>query len=193
MVFMPRSPEASEGVTARQLQFVMTFLRDFHFRWLLVSDQAAFVHLEPVLAALVPLDPPTRVVAGGWRTSAPGGQGVSRHLPAQFFALSFDVKHLLASPRVSRWLRTDLPHTDDLHSSADTALNAWLAPLDVQRMTLQGVFTGWGGAGSGCPGADASVVHPVTPRELYLMSESVARHGGDPCALLSATDYVGPR
>mmetsp|Transcript_2377 Transcript_2377/g.9336 ORF Transcript_2377/g.9336 Transcript_2377/m.9336 type:complete len:1169 (-) Transcript_2377:430-3936(-) len=192
VVLMPQQGETKGGFTASQLKFAVTFLRDFHFRWLLVAEQDVFVHLEPVLSVLVAQEPPMRSAVGGWRTKAGMASLQSPWLPPQFFALSHDTKHLLASPRVARWLRTDLENGD-----AAAALNAWLALLDVQRLELQGVHLGWGGAAVGCPGKSSSVpqsmvlpplavLHPVAPGELLLMSEAAAVHGSG-CEGLNAT------
>ena len=55
-------------------------------------------------------------------------------------ALREDVFHLLASKRLVGWWRTSF-------STYGEALNAWLAPLAIQRENLPGVYTG----GSGMP------------------------------------------
>lgn len=182
LVFMPRvESSAAGGRSAAHLHFVLSHLKDFHFSWLLVAEQATFVHIEPVLLQLMRVDPPVNAVVGGWKQATATSQQAS-WLPSEFFAMSFDMKHLLASPRVFRWLRTDVGD-----GSAAVALNAWLAPLQIRRDSVPGVHVGWAGAVDGCPGSASTshskamhplaVLHPVSPGELQRMSKAAVLHG----------------
>ena len=60
-------------------------------------------------------------------------------LSPELVVLTQDVFHLLASSRLVRWLRTD---DGDGYGQA---LNAWLAPLAIQKEMLPGVYTGRAG------------------------------------------------
>ena len=57
-------------------------------------------------------------------------------LAPELLILTQDVFHLLASHRMLRWLRTELTFGD--------AVNAWLAPLAIQRENIPGIYTGRG-------------------------------------------------
>lgn len=183
VVFMPHADYQGKGVAASHMLFVLTYLRVFQFRWLLVSEENAFIHVEPLVSKLTTQEVPEHVVVGGWRKS---DNSKAKHanqvdwLPAEFFAMSFDTKHLLASPRISRWLRTDLDG-----GCGAAALNAWLSPLQLKRLRLPGVHVEAGGASEICSVSSpssipTSVVHPVTPDDLVMLSGNAVAHG-TPC------------
>jgi len=177
----PGSPHAPGGgrgaVSAKQLRFIITFLRDFQFRWLLFSYQDTFVHVGQLYNNLAQLDPPMRTALGGWRPELQGNVAdAPLWLPPHFFAITHDVHHLLASHRVARWLRAE----DEEGMGA--AINSWLSPLTIRRASLAGVYVGREGAM--CP-EDAVVLHPVSPLELVLLSQ--ASMEGPPCSVLNAS------
>ncbi|CAE8723402.1 unnamed protein product [Polarella glacialis] len=182
LVFMPSDQKGggtAGGPSAQQLRFAVAFLRRFQFRWLLVSQQDAFVNPGALIASISSLEQAAgtaaqRVTLGGWRPTTGGGEG-SRWLAPEFFAMTQDVYHLLASHRVARWLRTDFEGGNGMA----TALNAWLAPLELQRAELPGVYTGREKAE--CP-ADAAVLHPVEVNQLLLLSD--ASQQGPPCEVV---------
>lgn len=175
LVFMPSGSKTGKGgVSATQLRFAFSFLRDFQFRWLIVAQQDTFVLLESLYQSLAKLDPPMRTALGDWQDGL--------RLQPQFFALTRDVHALLASHRVARWLRTDFgvnvdAATAGLGAEAGQALNAWLSPLSINRANLAGVHVARNP--DHCP-ADCSVLHPVSPVELVVLSDAVVE-GRMPC------------
>ena len=58
-------------------------------------------------------------------------------LSPELLILTQDVFHLLASHRMLRWLRTE-------QLTFGEAVNAWLAPLAIQRENIPGIYTGSG-------------------------------------------------
>ncbi|CAK0852600.1 unnamed protein product [Prorocentrum cordatum] len=192
IVFMP-APTAEEAAgggrragspSASQLRFALVFLRDFQYLWLLVAQQDSFVHLEPLYQMLATQERAARTVLGGWQPPPGSTTASALWLPPEFFAVTRDVHHLLASHRVSPWLRTDLKGGD-----AAAALNAWLAPLTVERALLPGVYRGR--RPGECP-ADAAVLHPVEPLELLRLSDAAASGEFFPCEAL-APNATSPR
>eukprot|EP00913_Durusdinium_trenchii_P013808 g12965.t3 len=90
-----------------------------------------------------------------------------------------DVLHLLGSKRLVRWWRTSFENYGE-------ALEAWLAPLAVQREAMPGVYTGRSGV---CP-ADAAVLNPVEPNDLLLLSEAAAEGLRSPTYFQMLRDLV---
>jgi len=201
IIFMPPGRGAHQSASSltspEQLRFVLSFLRDFQFRWLLVAHHDVFVHIERLFGALVVLDPPVRTVLGSWQqmplSLTPSGQPVRSEaqplwLLPQLFAMTRDVHHLLTSHRVLRWLQTEGFDSGNVADSGlASALNAWLAPLAMQRVSLPGVHVAsstWGTPTGPCPEAPA-VLHPVRPEEMLLLSQAALQ--GCPCTVLNET------
>merc|ERR1712070_189623 len=140
LVFMPVQSKSK----AAQLRFVLSFLRDFQFRWLFVVQQDSFVHIEQVFNSINGVDPPYRTIVGGWHKNEASGH--AGRLQPEFFGMTRDVHALISSHRVAPWLRIDF---NDESTAMSDAVNAWLSVLTVRKITLPGVYTE--GRGSHCP------------------------------------------
>lgn len=137
LVFLPAAPKAE------QLRWSLAFLQPgaarlsvrllrqrFQFRWLILVHEATYVNELLLFQTLSRVEQQSenaaeRTVIGAW---TPKG------LVPELVVLTQDVFHLLASPRVVRWLRSE--------GSYGEALDAWLSPLAVRREQLTGVYTG---------------------------------------------------
>lgn len=134
LVFYPSDPTATKirsdesMPTAEQLRWSFAFLQRFQFRWLMVTQEATFVDPGELFQSLSKVETAwenaaSRTVLGKW---------TDQGLVPDFFVMTQDVFHLLASKRVVRWLRTT-------EVDFATAINAWLAPLAIQRENIQGI------------------------------------------------------
>jgi len=188
-----------DETSAEQLLHVLTLLRDFQFRWLVISRQDVLVQPERLLAALHVQEPPVRKALGSWRdlqdaasvgaaalasVAAAAASSVvdvattresARRLDPHFFALSRDVFSLLSAPEVSSrlvsWGR-DLALGDLARIGG--GLNAWLRALAVQQVALPGMHMIGAGAGTdslSCPPGTLAL-HPVSAEQLYSLSRS---------------------
>lgn len=177
IIFMPPDLQHdASGTSAEQLRFLVAFLRDFQFTWLVVTLQGAFVHLEAVFQTLARLRARTTVF-GDWQSqSSQDGTHQSYWLNPVFFAMSQDVHHLLASNRVAQWLRTDL------EGGMAAAMNAWLSSLRLQRVALNGVYDV--SEVLLCP-VDAVLLHPVTVDVFLQLSDAAML--GYPCTAFNST------
>ncbi|CAJ1407041.1 unnamed protein product [Effrenium voratum] len=163
LVFMPSKVSGAE-----QLRWCFAFLQRFQFRWLLLAQEDTFINAMVLFGVLSGVEQAwgnaaSRTVVGKWTSNV---------LSPELVVLTQDVFHLLASSRLVRWLRTD---DGDGYGQA---LNAWLAPLAIQKEMLPGVYTGQ----VGCP-LDASVLHPVELADLLLLSDAAT--SGAPCEVLA--------
>eukprot|EP00435_Cladocopium_sp_Y103_P061333 s1634_g23.t1 len=142
----------------------------FQFRWLLVTFEATFVNTPVLFQSL-------SRVERAWDNSASRtvlGKWTEQGLAPELLILTQDVFHLLASNRMLRWLRTE-------QLTFGEAVNAWLAPLAIQRENIPGIYTGAERSIDPCP-ADAAVLHPVEPKDLLLLTEASGQ--GPPCEVL---------
>lgn len=166
--------DGSPELTAGQLKFMVSYLRDFQFRWLLVAQQDTFVYLPQLYQHIATMEPAQRTVLGGMATTSGSSGETGLRLRPHFFALTRDVHALLSSQRVLRWLRADDGE------AAEDAINAWLAILSLRKAAMPGVYVNR--TPGECPG-DASILHPVSPYQLVLLSQA-ATHG-PPCEVLN--------
>lgn len=195
LAFLPSNLKEQQHVSiaqpsAEQLKFVVAYLQRFQFRWLVVAQQDSFVSAAALLGSISALEraapggQATRAVLGRW--SSDDARQTARWLIPEFFAMTQDVYHLLASYRVQRWLRTDFEEARAISAGPtgsaawSTALNSWLAVLEVSRQELPGVYTGR--QPGECP-VGAQFLHPVEPDELQLLS--AASMQGPPCQVVA--------
>lgn len=170
LVFYPAGTSVNSArPTAEQLRWSFAFLQRFQFRWLLVTFEATFVNTPVLFQSLSRVEQAwanaaSRTVLGKW---------TEQGLAPELLILTQDVFHLLASHRMLRWLRTELTFGD--------AVNAWLAPLAIQRENIPGIYTGAERSIDPCP-ADAAVLHPVEPSDLLLLTEASGQ--GAPCEVI---------
>jgi len=88
-----RSTESTGGPNTDQFLQVLATLRDFQFRWLLVTRQDVFIHADRLLQHLQGVEPPGGKVLGAWSTEPP-------RLDPHFFMMPRDVFVLLSAPEV---------------------------------------------------------------------------------------------
>ncbi|CAE7344029.1 MEE40 [Symbiodinium natans] len=161
------SPAATgQEATTDQLLQAFGLLRDFHFRWLLVTRHDVFVRPEGFLDELQRLEPAGRKVLGSWQP-----QQRSWRLDPHFFILPRDVFALISAPEVISRLAAHGPHSvfGDLSGLA-AGVSAWMHAFDVERRQLQGAHARKDPA-LVCQ-VDTVTLHPVSPEELQALSHS---------------------
>eukprot|EP00927_Polykrikos_kofoidii_P043793 TRINITY_DN37894_c0_g1_i1.p1 TRINITY_DN37894_c0_g1~~TRINITY_DN37894_c0_g1_i1.p1 ORF type:complete len:1211 (+),score=172.41 TRINITY_DN37894_c0_g1_i1:158-3790(+) len=166
---------AEEGSTKEMLR-ILTLLRDYQFRWLVIARQNVFVHCDRLLQTLQGTLPLKSTVLADWPTrgGAVGGFGPDPRL----LILSRDVFALLTTPAVSGRLAFDGNHPDlgDL-SGLRNGLGAWLRGLDIRRVPLVGLHfdsnstdvAGYASGESECL-ASTLAMSPVTPEQVVALS-----------------------
>lgn len=174
----------SDEPSTDQLLRVLASLRDFQFRWLVITRQDVFVNFNSFLAALTGHDPPDGKVLGSWSTTRNipfkmassqhngglSGESVSLRLDTRFFVLARDVFTLMSSAELSSRLNSG--GVDDFFGDVSAfggGLNTWLNSLAIHRISLSGIMLGNGDTGASCP-ANAIAFHPVSPEQLHELS-----------------------
>merc|ERR1740121_641662 len=156
-----RFSESLEDASFDQLIRLLTLLRDFEFRWLLVTRQDVFFNAELVLLALQMHEPPHGKVLGSWGMI----HDTQFWVNPEFFFLSRDVFKLVSAPEVSS--RVGAKGEDATLGSLASlggGLNALLRAFHVERVPVPAMHTS-AAAAQGCP-RDALALHPVSAGEL---------------------------
>jgi len=161
-----------DETSTEQLLHVFALIRDFQFRWIIITQQNVFVNFERLIATLQKHDPPSGKVLGSWRQNIrPVGPAAlsfaeakiaattaaaqfarkgmtlatstTWHLDPQFFALSRDVFSLLSSPPISS--RLDINGADLTFGNSGglaAGLNVWLRAFSFKHVALPGIHLG---------------------------------------------------
>jgi len=165
------SPAATgQEATTDQLLQALGLLRDFHFRWLLVTRQDVFVRAEGFLGELQQLEPAGRKVLGSWQQQQ---HQRTWRLDPHFFVLPRDIFALLSAPEVISRLAAHGPHSvfGELSSMA-AGISAWMHAFAVERRQLQGAHAR-SDQGLACQ-VNTVTMHPVSPEELHALGQSPA-------------------
>jgi len=157
------SPHNAGGPNTDQFLQVLATLRDFQFRWLLVTRQDVFVHAERLMGSLQGVEPPGGKVVGAWSAEPP-------RLDPHFFMLPRDVFVLLSAPEViSRLASSGFDVFGDL-SVLGAGLSSLMRAFSVDRVQLPGVYQRGGLPNLVCPQGTVTL-------ELHQLSAAPAEHG----------------
>eukprot|EP00931_Biecheleriopsis_adriatica_P119410 TRINITY_DN94632_c0_g1_i1.p1 TRINITY_DN94632_c0_g1~~TRINITY_DN94632_c0_g1_i1.p1 ORF type:complete len:1060 (+),score=199.19 TRINITY_DN94632_c0_g1_i1:375-3182(+) len=166
------SSSSGQEANTDQLIQVFALLRDFHFRWLLITRQDVFVQADRLLAQLQSLEPPGGKVLGAWKQLQ-----AAWRLEPHFFALPRDMFALLSAPEViSRLASSGHDAVFGDLSMLGSGLSSWMRAYAVERKQLPGMHARANLPGLVCPQGTLTL-HPVSAAELHKLSRSPSTHG----------------